>query len=561
MVVNEIITKFGFEGSTQPLSNYNNALDEAIKLSAMVVAGITAAAGSIYYFTTSTLESTDALNQLARETNTNIEQLQELGYIATVNGSSMGDVEQSVSSLTEALGRAANGEKMYGQIFKDLGIDIRDAKGAIKDATTMLYDLNKAFRDKNLSKQEQAGYIKKLRLNKRMIQMLGLEGSEMDKLSKKARALGIVTKEQADATSDMFDAITTAKFVIDGLSNTIALSFMPKITEIANAFTDWKIANNELITDGLERTVRIIQATIGFVVDIGKAIFHAIDSTIGWGVAIGIVAARFIYLNKAMLLNPIFLMTTAIAGVILALQDLWVAFEGGDSLIAEYFKDAFNVDIRPYLKNIVKNVSESVGEIKTSLSNIWNTESWDTKGLLKNIGIVLINMSKMFVDTLGGLVGENNAFDKMTKHIRDSFKKSWEIILRSFNKVWEDITSYIPDFSNMLNTIKSFGDSIMNIFSRVGDWIKEKLTFDIALPEFVKDFMGDKKPVTVKVLNNTPDDYIRRMSGDSSIHNNTSNKTEIHVTNNISGSNASQIGAEVAKNINDFAATPNRRSR
>jgi len=396
-VVNEVVTLFKYEGSVAPIQNYNKSLKDSIGLAAKAAAGIAAAAGGIYYFTTSTLDGVDALNQLSRETGTSIERLQELGYIASVNGSSLEDVKQSVSALSEAIGRAANGDKAYGDIFKDLGISIRDEKGNIKDATRMIYDLNEAFAKKGLSKQEQAGYIKKLRLNKRLIQMLGLEKKQMDKLALSAKKMGIVSSENADRTSDMFDAITTAKFAISGLTNDIALAFVLAVTSMANA-----------IIPAIEFTRRM-----SHMIDI------AVSSTVGWDNAMYGLTAAVIYFNrktiKALARNPIVWIAGAVVGLTVAIDDLWVGIHGGKSVLRDVGIDLFGKD----LKNLIPWIKET----KKELSELFSFE----------------NMAKAFDSAAQDLYDSvMKWFDMIKKYISDT--------IGSIGKLWD---SMIPDIGDI----------------------------------------------------------------------------------------------------------------
>ena len=63
-IVNEVITQFSFEGSTQPLVNYNSSLGKSIGLLASMSAAIVGAAGAMAAFVTSTTQSIDPMIQV-----------------------------------------------------------------------------------------------------------------------------------------------------------------------------------------------------------------------------------------------------------------------------------------------------------------------------------------------------------------------------------------------------------------------------------------------------------------------------------------------------------------
>ncbi|STA84539.1 hypothetical protein [Citrobacter youngae] len=75
------------------------------------------------------------------------------------------------------------------------------------------------------------------------------------------------------------------------------------------------------------------------------------------------------------LMSPVVLITAAILGVILVIDDLLTAMEGGQSVIADFFKDTWGIDIVPGLlaiKDAVMVVVDYIIEVFNRVLRISN---------------------------------------------------------------------------------------------------------------------------------------------------------------------------------------------
>ena len=235
-IVNEVITQFSFEGSTQPLVNYNSSLGKSIGLLASMSAAIIGAAGAMAAFVTSTTQSIDPMIQLSRSTGVAITAIQELGFAASVTGSDAQTLQGSIVGLSEKIGEAA---QKGSEEFARLGISVRDLSGEVKTADQVLLEIGKRFNELDLSLPEQRSFAQSLGIDPSLVQLLSLTSSELDKTRAKARELGIVTKEQADAAASLNDSMTTLKFGLDGVRNSVAVGLAPQIEDITAGVIDF----------------------------------------------------------------------------------------------------------------------------------------------------------------------------------------------------------------------------------------------------------------------------------------------------------------------------------
>jgi len=355
-VVTELITKFGFEGSTKPLKDYNNSLGESIKLLGAMGAAFGAATFAVAKWASGVSQSLQPLFDLSEQTGVAVASIQELSFVAEQSGSSAQALESSISGLSAKIGEAA---QKGSEEFSRLGISVRDANGNVKDADAILGEVGNSFKRLGLSMSEQQGYAEALGIDPSLISMLSQTSAETDKLKQRARDLGItLSPEDKKGLKEYNESISEMDSAMSGLKNQIAVAIVPELEGLAEGFSDLLAKNNEWIVDGVEATVEFVVDLVDalkrlapFILAAGAAFAIATIGTSGFAAALGFV------------LSPAVLITAGILAIALVLDDLIVAFRGGDSVIANFFEEFFGWDIQPLLKDIVAVFKEVVGGI------------------------------------------------------------------------------------------------------------------------------------------------------------------------------------------------------
>jgi len=121
--INELLTKFSFVGSLKPLEGFNKNLKSSLKLLAGMSTAIVGAAAGFAAWTSSVTAAIDPMVQLSRETGASIASIQELGFAASQNGSSLEAVQSSIKELTKRAGEfARTGGGPAAESFMQLGV-------------------------------------------------------------------------------------------------------------------------------------------------------------------------------------------------------------------------------------------------------------------------------------------------------------------------------------------------------------------------------------------------------------------------------------------------------
>lgn len=342
-VVSELVNKISFVGSLQPLDKLNAGLTTSIKAIGLSTVAFGTAGIALNAWVKSATDGINNLANLSKDVGVSVEAMQEWGFVASLNGSTAESVNASILGLSERIGEYANLDSGEGKaIFEKLGISIKDATGNVKTADIVMNDLRKSMQGMGAS--EQISILNKLGIDKSMIQTLRLTDEQMASLTDRARALGVVTTEQGQAVIDYQDSLTALSYGLNSVKTQLAIAFTPALTKTANTFTDLLAENKDLIQNGLSKTIGVLSSFVGALYNTGRLIYNVIDNTIGFENALMLLGAAILYVNRAMLLNPVGLVTAAIVLAIGVVDDLMVAFEGGESVIADFFA-SFDIDI------------------------------------------------------------------------------------------------------------------------------------------------------------------------------------------------------------------------
>lgn len=358
MAVTELVTRFSFQGSLQPLQKLNQGLDAGIASIAKLGAGLGIGAIALNGFNLSLVDQIDQQNDLAITLGVSIQALQEWGYVATLSGSDARAYESSLGGLSQAIGDTANDVGRAKAIFEKLGISVKDATGKVKSADIVMEELRQKL--KGLEKTEKISILSKLGIDRSMLQMLESSDESINKLRLQARALGITTDEEKEKVAEYKDSMDTLGFAFTALATKLQIALTPALKKMADNFIT-------LFENGT------IQGIINWLKDFAIATYKTIDDIVGFDKVLLALGARFLWLNKtmikAMLFNPFTYIIAGIAAVVLIYDDL----THKNSFLIKKFNELKEKTIGFFddIANSVKNTFEGVmNNIKTFIDNI-----------------------------------------------------------------------------------------------------------------------------------------------------------------------------------------------
>jgi len=343
-VVNEVVTKFSFKGSLEPLAKFNAGLKTVVKQSARMATALAGATTGAAVWASKQLEGVEAMRNFARAQGVGVEALQKLRYAATQDGGTVESLDASIAGLNQRLGQfAATGAGRAKLAIEALGLQITDAQGEIRPTV----DILKEFADKsrNMAPSKRVALAAQLGIDKSLINMLEGGADGLDRLMADAEQWGIISQAQAETAATLSSNLDNLRHGIGVLGQRVAISMIPVLGDLQGQFKALLQDSDSWLNKGLRKIGPVMEAAVG-------AIKRLMPIIVALGAAWAVSSA------------PMLLTAAAIAAVVLIIDDLIVAAQGGDSVIAKLF-DSFGIDIRPILQGTVQFVKDLFAEIVT----------------------------------------------------------------------------------------------------------------------------------------------------------------------------------------------------
>ena len=335
-VIENLITKLSFDFDDEQLEKFDDHLKSAVKGLTAIVAGATAAATAIFAFTKKIAESNDELMKFAQRTGVDIQALQELGFVAELNGGSIDSMNSSLENLARISSEAARGMGAGVEVFGMLGISVTDANGRLKEADVMLNDVSDAI-SRLGTQAERLEFAQKLGIGPDLLIAIQQGSEAINKQRKEARELGFVIDQDAGkAAADFVDEMLRVQKVVSGVANAIGTRLIKQFNKSNGLFIEWFKINKQLIQQNISLFLDKVISTIKVVFNIVRRVVNIVLSLVkamgGLKNTIIVVTGLLLTMNASALLMPI-LIVAAAAAILLMLEDIIKFAEGGDSAI------------------------------------------------------------------------------------------------------------------------------------------------------------------------------------------------------------------------------------
>ena len=219
-------------------------------------AGLFSVASSVQTF----IELGDAIDKASQRAGVGTGALQKLRFAAKLSGMDAEEMDRALSKLSGEMGKAASGEnKKLPQLFSDLGVSWKDAKGHVKDSATVFRELSEAIK----VNENPAARLQILtdvfgdKLAARLIPLMKDGAAGLDEMSKKAEELGIVvSSDDVKAAAELGDTMDIFHMSLSALQTTIGARLAPVIKRVVERLEDVIGRNKELISQKIAEAVQ-----------------------------------------------------------------------------------------------------------------------------------------------------------------------------------------------------------------------------------------------------------------------------------------------------------------
>lgn len=409
MVVKELFAKLGMDVDAASFAAAGLAVEGVKKGLELLRDGLSEAVHGFVEIFAKTTEFASQINDMSARVGVGTEALQELRYMAKLNGMGFEEMAQGARFLGHNMASAASGSEETGKAFRELGIKVTDAHGKLRPVSDVMDDAAEAMaKMPDGAKKTQLAMAIFGRSGAAMIPMLN-EGREgFEKMRAEAREFGIVLdKETIKAGDDLGDNMDRLGFVLEGLRNQIGGPLLKDLNDIAVAVLEWVKANQGLIHQRLRQVVDFIRVAIhaaGVVIKAAASATAMLARNLD--VLAGILISRVlaaVLLNsgaiayqtllwiangaaavsagyKAMVawlkaVAPLAIVAAGLFVIYAALEDLYYAFTGGESVFGDFWASIMDTDtiwaLKQFFAGVKNYFSAAVEGWKLALSEFF----------------------------------------------------------------------------------------------------------------------------------------------------------------------------------------------
>lgn len=454
-IIDELMIKLGVDGKDAKagINNINASMDSFVSGVKGKLASLTASFAGLYAVqqTFSTyLNEADSLLKFSRAIGQNVEEVDAWGQAVERSGGSAEGFRQSLKSMTLQLSKmATTGNSRAGKILESVGIDAGEV-GRQRKAFDVFMDI--ADKMQTMSKEEAFGFGSSLGLGVGEISLLQQGRDGVADLVGKMKELGTITPDDT-WVEDFNDGVADVKKSFMSLSAVVFRLFGPGLKQVVVWFKELNI--------WLRKHETAVKA---FAIGVAGIITAILMPAIG---------AFFL----SLLTNPITYVILALAGLALAIEDLIVWTEGGESAMDDLWESLYGDR---------ETAKKSIEETKQNLVQLWKDaqEAWQTfkEDILPGLKVLwsAIKTVCVWMKNLNDFLKECEV--SMTGHVIPAvamFEIAWHYIKMAVqwvedkvNEFWAFVTGVVSD---LMAWFENLGNTIMTAIGQAVDWAKGKL--------------------------------------------------------------------------------------
>jgi hypothetical protein len=262
LTVRELAAKLGLDVDAQSFAKGDAAI-EIIKAGLGKLVDV--ASEAVHKFievVEGTAEAGDQIKELSQATGVGVESLQILANAAKSEGVGMDGLAHSLTILTRMMAAAKGGSKDTAAAFKQLGVEVSDGRGHIRNADEVFLDLAEAMSKMPDSAQKTALAFKVLgKSGPDMIKVLNMGREEIEEMG---RAGLILTKEQIEAGDELVKTQRKLGAVTGGIWKTAIAPLLPEITALVKSYLAWRKANADVMKQRIRGFISGLIAVVKF---------------------------------------------------------------------------------------------------------------------------------------------------------------------------------------------------------------------------------------------------------------------------------------------------------
>jgi hypothetical protein len=247
----------------EPIKGIAERLAEMIP--PLAALGSLGAITGLFELTAKVAENFGNLQHAAKGIGIAADELERLRFLAKMTDTDVGSLETGMRKFAATVGAAALGrDKPVAQIFKQLGISLRDGKGHVREIGDIMKDVFKAFEvNQNPATRDYLARTLFGRGGIDLIEMLTMSKDRLkelfDQFDKIHTTLSSEDQENLENYKDSWKELGVA---VEELVKSVGASLSPVLLPVVNAFRDWVASNKDLISAKLTHWIEELIETV-----------------------------------------------------------------------------------------------------------------------------------------------------------------------------------------------------------------------------------------------------------------------------------------------------------
>jgi hypothetical protein len=331
-LLHDLVTRFVFKEDKSSLDRIQKGFDN-IKKNLLGVAATLATSFVAGTFIQSTAKALEESEKLADSLGITVQQLQALDFAASQTGTSLDSMHSAMMSLQNITAQTLRGTGAYGAVLARFGLTLHKSNGRILTTIELLHEVNQRFQ--SLRRIDQINLTKSLGFSPEMAKMLRESPKHFNALLQKSQQLGQYQERDTKIAVKYEESLSALKMSFFNLRVVISTAVLPVFTKISDAFT-FAISKVTKFTQKfpvLTSVLLKVSAIVGTLIASLAALSAVIKTLNVVAAVMTTIFAEFAVFEAIFLAVGV-----AIAAVVLALQDLWIGFHGGKSVLLPMIK-------------------------------------------------------------------------------------------------------------------------------------------------------------------------------------------------------------------------------
>lgn len=182
----------------------------------------------------------DALGKTASRTGVSVNFLQAFQIAAEESGSSVEGANKALEKFSRNIGEAGRGLKTQADIFKDLGVELRDVSGNLRGTEEVLLDVADGIQALGSNAEKNSALANLFgREGIKLFNVINSGSEGVSQLTERLNELGISLSERSvrgvEAFNDSFNILTTQ---LNNLKDNVFVAFTPILQSFVNDISE-----------------------------------------------------------------------------------------------------------------------------------------------------------------------------------------------------------------------------------------------------------------------------------------------------------------------------------